>query len=161
MAAQQLPTFSDCTADDVTGCRDMATVAVEKEEGGEQEWLHSAKSGNTDCMFGMYQEVVVRVAPNYMADRIQLPSNLVFEEWEHIVDIPEDSRIVDFLRYGFPTGYVGPVPTPLSTNHPSANGHFQDIAVYITTGLYHGAMQTIFLLPLFQPRCCVNQAQEK
>ena len=63
-------------------------------------------------MLSIYQQVVAREAPNYMAASIQLPSNLAFEERECIVNTPEDSRVVDFLRYRFPAGYMGPVSTP-------------------------------------------------
>ena len=91
-----------------------------------------------------------------MAARIQLPSKLIFDEWECIVDTSEDNANVEFLRFGFPAGYTGPVPTPKSGNHPLANCHLQDLVVYIVKELGHGAMLGPFLTPRFQPWCQIN-----
>ena len=129
-------------------------MAAANERGSEQEWPWSEKPGYRARMLGIYQQVVAR--PNYMAACIQLPSNLVFEECECIVDITGDNRVVDFLRYGFPARYMGPAPTPSSANHPSVNCQLQDLAEYIVKELGHGATLGPFLAPPFQPWCQVN-----
>ena len=80
-------------------------------------------------LLGIDQQVVARGAPNFMAAYIKLPSNLVFEEWEQLVDTPEDNTIVEVLKYGFPARYREPVSTPSSANHPSSKS--------VPTGLRH------------------------
>ena len=114
-------------------------------------------------LLGIYEQVVARGASNIMTALLQLPSNLVFDEWEQLLDTPEDNTIMDFLKYGFPVGYMGPVPTP-SANHLFANRHRQDLATYITKELcwahstFHhfsqGAKSTLHLLG---PRKTVSQ----
>ena len=92
-------------------------MAVAKGRGSTQEWLQAAKPGYTDHMLSIYQQVVATGVLNYLASHIQLPSYLVFKEWECKVDTAENSQIVQFLRYCFPARYMGPVPTPTSENH--------------------------------------------
>ena len=93
---------------------------------------------------------------NYLADHIQHPSNLVFEELECIVNTTEDSRIVQLLRYRFSFGYMGPVPIPSSEIHPLAKWHLRDLAVYIVKESDHGTMLGLSLPTPFQPWCLLN-----
>ena len=65
--------------------------------------------------------------------------------------------MVQFLCFGFLAGYEGPVPTPSSVNHPSANTHCKDVAVYIAKELSEGAMVDLFENPPFMMWCHINQ----
>ena len=49
-----------------------------------------------------------------------------FKEWDKLVYTHNDAQMVDFLQFGFPVGYEGPMPTPSSANHPSVNNHLND-----------------------------------
>ena len=52
-----------------------------------------------------------------------LPSNFIFNEWEAIAHSQADREIIQYLRYSFPTGFEGPIPTPSFCNHASAINH--------------------------------------
>ena len=70
-----------------------------------------------------------------------------------LVRNPEEARTVDCLKYRFPVGYEGPVPTPAASNHALAVHHPRDMAAYITKevselGPYNA--------PSFIPWCQVN-----
>ena len=54
-----------------------------------------------------------------------------FEEWYLISNTVEDETTISFLKYGFPAGYKGPVPTPCFGNYPSATKHHSDVTTYI------------------------------
>ena len=76
-------------------------------------------------LFNIYQNVMACGCPNFARVCIQLPSNVVFKECSTLVHAPEDAHTVQFLRFGFSEGYEGPMPTPASANHHSANTHLQ------------------------------------
>ena len=63
-------------------------------------------------MTTVYNNVTVAVLPNYLGAWLQLPSNLHFREWEGLARTEEDTRLINFLKYGFTMGYEGLVPTP-------------------------------------------------
>ena len=88
----------------------------------------------------LYNVVISYGQLNFLGDRVLLPSNLTFEEWDVIVYTEEDASTVSFLRYGFPAGYEGPVLTPWSGNHPTATNHTRDVAAYISKELSEGVM---------------------
>ena len=64
---------------------------------------------------------------------------------------PDDHLTFQFLHFGFPVGYEGPVPTPTFHNHPSAVRHSTDVAAYILKELGEGAMLGPFNHPPFTP----------
>ena len=99
-------------------------------------------------------EMVAQGHPNFEGAKITLPSNLVF--WETIIHTDEDARTVKFLRYGFPAGYEGPVPTPSSGNHVSAINHCIDVAVYVNKELSEESMLRPFDKPPFMLWCQTN-----
>ena len=51
------------------------------------------------------------------------------------------------MKYGFPTGFQGPIPTPSFGNHSSAVNHPREVKAYIATELSEGAMLAPFLTP--------------
>ena len=91
-------------------------------------------------MFGIYEQVVARGLPNFLGACIPLPTNPDIPQWNMVTVTPEDKLTVIFLQFGFPTGYQGPVPSPYSANHVSADAHLKDIATCVTTELAQGAM---------------------
>ena len=97
-------------------------------------------------MLDVYQRVVQCEGPNFAADRIQLPSNLVMIRQESSFS-DSDSQLAR---------YTEPVTTPSSGNHPTSTRHPQDLVVYIVKELEQGAMLGPFLAPPFKPWCKVN-----
>ena len=77
---------------------------------------------------------------NLLGARIPVPTNLNLQQLEKICVTPEDHLTLQYLQFGFPVGYDGPVPTPTCHNHPSAVHHSTDVAVYIFKVLGEGAM---------------------
>ena len=73
-----------------------------------------------------------------------------------LVHSPKDAQTVEFLRFGFTMDYDGPVLTPTSANHPSANTHLTDVAVYITKALAQGSYVGTFQYPHFVPWYQIN-----
>ena len=62
--------------------------------------------------------------PNYLSARIPIPSKLNCDAWDHLLLDYHDAEIVDFLRFGWPSGYTAPMPpTPSEVNHPSADNY--------------------------------------
>ena len=69
-----------------------------------------------------------------------VPTNFNLWEWAAICTTEDDALTLDYLTFGFPGGYEGPVPTPTFHNHPSAVHHSKDGTHYITKELGEGAM---------------------
>ena len=63
---------------------------------------------------------------------------------------------MEFLEFGFPVGYEGPVPTPDTSNHASAVSHLQDLTAYINKEVEEGTMHSPFKNLPFTPWCQVN-----
>ena len=89
--------------------------------------------------------------PNFMGARIMLPSNLNFHEWHAIAQSPYDKETVEFLQYDFAVGFVGPTPTPSTSNHLSANCHPLYVAIYIAKEVGEGPCWDLSFLPRSLP----------
>ena len=76
--------------------------------------------GREDLVY-IYIAVRATGLPNAMSTRIQVRSKLNIAAWErHLSELGGRDRVLDFVKYGFPTGYVGPVSdTADIPNHPS------------------------------------------
>ena len=94
--------------------------------------------------------------PNYLGDRLQLPSNMHFSKWEALACTEEDTTLINFLKYGFTIGYEGPMLTPTDHNHTSTMHPPRDVAAYVLGELEEGAMLGLFEVDLFVPWCQVN-----
>ena len=95
-----------------------------------------------DHLLQVYLAVMAVGVPNFKGTRVPIPSSLHFEE---------DEATITYLQFGFPAGYEGPVPTPSQGNHPSANKHCGNVAVYITNEVNKGAMLGPFDTHPFTP----------
>ena len=107
---------------------------------GVQCWRGFQRRGPKYATFitTVYNEVTEARLPNYLGVCLQLSSNLHFREWEALAHTEDDTRLVDFLKYGFPVGYDGPVPIPADNNHISAMHNPWDVAAYVLTELEEG-----------------------
>ena len=66
-------------------------------------------------MLRVYVAVTAMSNLNFSEARIQLPSNLHFKEWEALVEFSADALTVDYLMFGFPAGYEGPIQSQSET----------------------------------------------
>ena len=84
-------------------------------------WPRLTPGQPTAGLHTMYTAVRNTGLPNAAGARLQLPTSLNIEAWQaHLKGL--DDTLLDFVRYGFPMGYVGPVSDTLaSDNHPSAS----------------------------------------
>ena len=97
----------------------------------------ASHSGNayTTSMLDIHRVVTASGLPNSRAVRIHLPSNFIFKEWEAITHSQADREVIQYLRYGCPTGFEGPIHTPSFSNHASAINHPRYVKAYVTTEL--------------------------
>ena len=100
----------------------------------------------------LYEQVRATGVPNYMAARVQIPSQLNCDAWDASLADYEDREICLFLRYGWPVTYTAPQP-PVSTakNHASALRHPKDISTFIHKECGMEAMLGPFCDPPFSP----------
>ena len=78
---------------------------------------------------------------NFQKCRIPLDSNIRVEFWRDNLRDYHDSKIVNFLEYGWPVNYcAGDDPLSSSSNHPSAHRYPLAIDEYIQTELQHRAL---------------------
>jgi hypothetical protein len=110
----------------------------------------------TNSMLEVYSKVKATGLPNYIKARVQLPTNFNFDAWERHTRDYADKQVVDFLKFGFPTSYYGPVPDPTADNHASALQHPRQVDKYTTTETAAGAMLGPFKEPPFVPWCQTN-----
>ena len=102
-------------------------------------------------MLDLYREVTACGQPNFRVACIPLPSNFDFHQWSLIAHTQTDVQVLQFIMYGFPAGFEGPIPTPSFDNHSSAVNHPQDVQAYINTELSEGAMLGPFSQSPFTP----------
>lgn len=69
----------------------------------------------TAHLLGIYMGVVATGLPNFRDAHLSLPSNLHFTGWNKLDRTHKDSKVVEFLKFGFLAGYEGPAPTPATT----------------------------------------------
>ena len=69
---------------------------------------------------------------------------------------PGSAVVMEMLTFGFPVGYMGPIPTPTLGNHPSANNHASHLEAYISKETAEGAMLGLSPQPPFYPWCQTN-----
>ena len=106
----------------------------------------------------IYSRVKASGLPNAMLERIPVPSNLNIQAWEHYLGILGDRhRVLDFIRYGFPTGYAGPVSDTVGVqNHPSATEYPHHVQEFIEKELDLRGIVGPFDAPPFSPWCHVS-----
>ena len=93
--------------------------------------------------------------PNAMAARNILPTKLNLGAWcNNLEDIGGRPQLWDFLRFGFPLGYVGPVSDTAGVdNHASANDYPEQVDKFIRGEKEKGGLMGPFSNPPFAPWC--------
>ena len=60
-----------------------------------------------NSMVDIYRAVTAHGQPNFRGAHIILPSNSDFHHWSSIAY----EQVLQFLKFGFPAGFEGPIPT--------------------------------------------------
>ena len=91
--------------------------------------------------------------PNCMSARIPLPNNFNISRWEEYADGSKDEAdLIDYVRFGFPLGYMGPVSATDDTpNHDTAAQYPQHVDTFITVESEAGALSGPYDAPPFTP----------
>ena len=91
--------------------------------------------------------------PNCLGARVPLPTNLNVSAWQRYIDTSTDEAdIIDYIKFGFPLGYLGPEsPTDGVDNHDSATRFPNHIDQFIAVEKKAGALQGPFDSPPFTP----------
>ena len=101
-------------------------------------------------LLDIYTLVRATCLPNYLSFRIRIPSNIVCDAWDHLLAGYHDYEITDFLRFGWPSGYMAPAPpVSSSVNHPSATNFPDSISKFLDKEVALGAMLGPFPSPPF------------
>ena len=99
----------------------------------------------------IYSSVIDSGIPNCLGERLELPTNLNLQKWQHYLPDSKYRDILDWLRFGVPLGYCGPVAASDSfTNHPSALKFPSHVDEYIEKELSLGAIIGPFESPPFE-----------
>ena len=100
----------------------------------------------------IYQAVKNTGLPNCMSAKIPLVSGINVEAWRDLTDgSPEEAELIDFIEFGFPLGYNGPVSqTDVTTNHNSAKEFMPHIWEFIEQEQTHGTLHPTYDGPPFK-----------
>ena len=132
------------------------SLALQDRFDSREDSKEDPEEGGAAYMLRVYDKVIVAGLSNYHRVHMQLPSNLHFREREVLACTEDDTGLIEFLKYGFPMGYEGLVPTPTGNNCTSAMQHLWNVATYMLTELEEGAMLGPFEDIPFIPWCQVN-----
>ena len=72
------------------------------------------------ALLGVDAVVTSYEQPNFLGTRLPVPSNLNLHQWKKNCVSPDDHLTLQYLQFGFPVGYEGPVLTHTFHNDPSA-----------------------------------------
>ena len=76
-----------------------------------------------NSMLDIYTAVTAHGQPNVRGAGILLPSNFYFHQWSGIAHTQADEEVLQYLKYGLPANFEGPIPTPSFGNHSLALNH--------------------------------------
>ncbi len=89
----------------------------------------------------IYARVRATGRNNFLEARVEVPHALDNEAWERYRGVISNPITIEFIKYGFPTGYVyESLPQPTTKNHSSAIAFPSFVDKYIETERKHGAM---------------------
>ena len=122
------------------------------------EWPDMCPHSRYPHLVPIYNAVRKTGLPNAMSARIPVPSNLNIKAWEFYLGILGDrENILDFVRYGFPTGYVGPVSNTTGIpNHASATEFPDHIDDFLKKEMSMNGVVGPYRAPPFTPWCHVS-----
>ena len=123
-----------------------------------KHWPSPAQGAMPPDLVRIYDCVRETGLPNAMAALVPVPTALNLEVWEaSIEELGGRPHVMDFLRYGFPLGYVGPTSeTHGIYNHPSAVDYPHQISHFLQKEAGLGGLAGPFDSPPFEPWCHVS-----
>ena len=123
-----------------------------------KEWPRAAGGTLSTGLIRIYDTVRATGLPNAMGARQEVPTALNLPAWEVCLsDIGGRPLLYDFLRFGFPLGYVGPVSdSQWVDNHPSATDYPRQVQEFIDKESELGGLFGPFNSPPFTPWCHVS-----
>ena len=89
----------------------------------------------------IYRQVRATGLPNYMTAKCPIPSDMIPDHWDQMLEGYYDREITQYIRYGWPASYTAPTP-PTSTysNHLSARQQPQAVSDFISKELQKSAI---------------------
>ena len=117
------------------------TSSGEGELGWEPEWIYKWRC-NVDKDIRKHQEVHDRGYPNRWGARRPVKMKWNLDKFEELLAEYEDKDVVEWIRYGWPTGRLPTLPDPAisNVNHKGATDHPQALRNYISKELKHEAV---------------------
>ena len=121
-------------------------------------WPDMIDHPNANDLVPIYNVVRSSGLPNAMSARVPLPSKLNLAAWEfYLGALGDRERVMDFVKFGFPTGYIGPTSHTVDVpNHPSAEDFPTHIDDFVTKELELKGLVGPFSQPPFRQWCHVS-----
>ena len=86
--------------------------------------------------YDIYNQVIAHNCPNYIGAKIDLNPQFPVKTWEKTFSTYSDQQIVDFMRYGWPTSYMGDqLPILSLPNHASSIRQPEAVQSFLTKEL--------------------------
>ena len=116
-----------------------------------QSWWPSMAASGPSQLVRIYELVRESGLPNAIGCKIPIPSDLNITAWRQLLGDTEENRaLCDYLKFGFPLGYLGPVSNTVGmSNHPSARQFPEQVAKFIQKEKNLGALIGPFTEPPF------------
>lgn len=127
-------------------------------------WVHAHMMGkfwpdvNQAVMIGFedfadtYKNIRATKAPNFITACIPVSSDLICSEWDARLAQYHDRQLCDFIKYGWPLGYIKEAPPVTSLdNHSSAKKHIDQVNKFIQKELECNAIISPLSENPFQP----------
>ena len=123
-----------------------------------QNWPDFAFPGTDQHIADVYNKVKQTGIPNAMGARIRLPNKLKLDAWAlHLSDSDDHKQLLDFLTYGFPLGYMGPVSSTAEVpNHSSALEYPRQVDEFVNKEIELGGLQGPYPSQPFKQWCHVS-----
>ena len=117
--AVSIPQASDLQAPLTRGCYEVTTadslnpleVPRLPDHGTLTRGCKDDSPAYNKSMLDIYRVVTACGQPNFRGARIPLTSNFDFHQWSVITHTQADAEVLWYLKYGFPAGFEGPIPT--------------------------------------------------
>ena len=125
------------------------------------EWPTEAFGPTHQHYAKIYNAVASTGIPNAIGSRIILPTMLNIPAWELYL-AGYDDTLLDYVKYGFPMGYVGPVSDTASLpNHLSATQFPDHVDAFIQKEMSLGGLVGPFTKTLFVEWCHVSPIMKR
>ena len=114
------------------------------------EWPRQAFASADTSLAYIYTTVRDSGIPNAMESRLELPTKLNLEAWSRYL-AGRDDQLLDFIRFGFPMGYMGPASNTMNiANHPSAVQFPTHVDAFVAKEIALGGLIGPLTRPPFQ-----------